>query len=1296
MVVERTGLAARLGSLVLLAVGFALAFLLALPVGVALHLDLPLTRRVVLRQVERAMGRELAGTLSVRALRRLDPARIELADLRITGPDGEVALSAGSVALDGPGWLGLVGLLSPAPTLVIPQLAIEHVTLDARPDAGGAPRLATALALRAVPQAPAEPPPPPTAIFWVRKLVLRDVDVVAAGPHGTDLTLTLEALDGALRIEPASLSLEATRIAAHLGRGMPEPVALRARGSVTASRDATGAARPDVDAWAELDIATYLTQITARGALADGRLVAELDVPALHPTTLARWLPEVPILPPAPLRLRARLDGPPEAIAFELQLDHAARAERNFPSGGALPGRVELRGRLDSGRQVAGVDVLVTELDLAALGPSFPATRIAGHTALELDLRARRAHGRLLLARSEAATVGGAVVALPGTSGTFAASSDGVDARLRIDEAGCPGEALVTLGVDRALHFAVRASVPSVGAVERLAALVPTTKALRGSGEVTVTGSFRDGSLDVGAHGVFESLAAPRAGVRAARLELESRVSGKLDDLSLDARAQGRALEVGGRSIVQATVHATGPLRRPKVHAKLDENADDGLDATATIDAARAALYELSVELRRGGAVLSASARGVEVREGGAITASELRVGGGTVPGTLTGDVVIHDGEVTGRLEAWELDLAQLSRVLRLPTPVEGSLDLELELERTGHGERTGYVEVAVRDGGATFVRGIDAEIELDFAKGRVTPRSELAWHDAGGALGCASNLISITTTGDLALDGPLLAAATWKRATGRLGLDASEIDLGCVARLAATLGLGDEAPVSVHGGKATVELALSRSSAAGPSMLERLTVATRSLDLSLKSSLGRASTLRSERLDLALDGSLDGRTGATRLEVRALDATQDRANATLATARLVTRIDPGWLESPPSAARALLQLATTPFEATLDIDRLDAARRTLLPTPLRDAVADVEGELRVAARARGTAVRPEFAARATIAGLAVRARDEVPRVDVDVIATSREGETRVSGWVDLPDPARGAHRLLSLDATHRAPPRRLFGPREPAELDVRAWSGGVPLGIVPGLARRGISGEVAGQLRFKDGEHPTFAARLEAEDTRLGAVVLDRATLVVAPRAEGRAVEANLRLAVRGGGTLEASAATTLARAGAVPTVDPRQPGELSIVARAFPLKTLKPLLPERIARLEGRLEGRLALGFKGIDDDAPSVASTLVVSDGLLSIPEYGQELRDVKARLTAQRGLLSVEGVSAVTPSGPLRGRFDARFAGVAPIDFTGRLETTEGEGLALAYDGRSLGNLRGIVTLRGERRSEGGYD
>ncbi len=630
--------------------GVVLVFVAALPLGLALHLELPLTRRVVLRGVTAALGHALRGRFEADALAALGPSRIELDGVRIDAEDGERALSVAKLVVDGPGWLGLVGLASSPRSVTLPRLALEDVTLDLRPTAAGVPRLAEALAERPGPPGPATKPPPRSTSVWLRSVTVRRLEVLASGPSGAPLAFVFDTIDGAVRLEPHALSVEAQHVAGRVTTGTPEPVDLDGRGTLTLPLDEGESLHRRLDGWGQLGLVAGLTQVNIFASMRNGRASADVDVPSLHATTLARWVPTVPLAPPSPLALRLRVEGPLDALAFEGQLDHAARRERNFPSGAAMPGRVEIRGALDETLTAVELDLVASELDLAAFSNTLPESRLGGRATLLVDVAAQRILGRLELLASEIASPGRRPVPLPAASGTFAAGAEGVDVRVRVAEPGCPGEALVRLGVGRVLEFAGRASIPSVGGLERLAALVPGLQRMRGRGSLTAAGFLRDEGLELGARGEFDSLAIAGDALRAGRLELASRLSGKLDALVIDASARGQNLMMGGRRLATASVRATGPLAHPTLKAHLGEEGDGTLDATATLDAARRSLEQLSVELRSAGSRLSASAGSLEWRPSGALAASKLRLGGGAVGGAVEGDLVFEGGELRGRL----------------------------------------------------------------------------------------------------------------------------------------------------------------------------------------------------------------------------------------------------------------------------------------------------------------------------------------------------------------------------------------------------------------------------------------------------------------------------------------------------------------------------------------------------------------------------------------------------------------------------------------------------------------------
>jgi translocation and assembly module TamB len=397
-----------------------------------------------------------------------------------------------------------------------------------------------------------------------------------------------------------------------------------------------------------------------------------------------------------------------------------------------------------------------------------------------------------------------------------------------------------------------------------------------------------------------------------------------------------------------------------------------------------------------------------------------------------------------------------------------------------------------------------------------------------------------------------------------------------------------------------------------------------------------------------------------------------------------------------------LLKAANTPFEATIDIDGLDAARRAALPHPLAEALAPYDGVVSLDAYASGTILDPTGSARLRIARLTPKVTEAglpYPSVDLDVLARYRDGVGRIDGWIDALDTAADGEQrprsVASFDAEIRPPKPRLFGPPLGPRLTANARLDRLPLGAIPQLALRQVAGTVSGKLSVADlGGDPRISLRLDGDGLSLGRdLELSRARVELAPTGsyDPSQVTGLVDLSVRGGGRLSARGYGSLAWTDGVrPRPGADRPAAVYAKADAFPLRALLPFIPEGITNLEGQLDGGLHLAYKEVLGRDVQLSMDLALTGGRLEMPNFGQELENVSMRLSAQPGKVLVQNIDAHTPGGGhITGQFDARMTDLSVTDITGKLTVADGEQIPVALVGQPIGSVAGQVSLQARR-------
>ncbi|KYG03214.1 hypothetical protein BE21_52835 [Sorangium cellulosum] len=174
-------------------------------------------------------------------------------------------------------------------------------------------------------------------------------------------------------------------------------------------------------------------------------------------------------------------------------------------------------------------------------------------------------------------------------------------------------------------------------------------------------------------------------------------------------------------------------------------------------------------------------------------------------------------------------------------------------------------------------------------------------------------------------------------------------------------------------------------------------------------------------------------------------------------------------------------------------------------------------------------------------------------------------------------------------------------------------------------------------------------------------------------------------------GGKLRANAyASVRFRHGFLPVPDGERT-DLALSAERFRLAALQPLVGGLLSKIDGTLDGDLRVELGGASgDEGGSVRAHLEVRDGVVHIPELGQELRDVAARVTADGGVVRIEGLRAAGTTGQAQGWALLRLNGLALRDGAGALTIADDQALPLTLEGVPLGTASGMLSFIAEKK------
>jgi len=868
--------------------GVGAVFALASTAGLALHVDLPPFRRVIVARVDGALASTFAGRIVIERLERITATGAEGIDARVEDPDGRTVVRVTGVRAR-LARVALVRSLAFGGDLVVdlPDVSAQtaEVSLDAADD--GALRLARAFALRAHSPGPATAGSPGRTVRVELPRVRIGRIHVGGTPRGAPrIDAGLEDVQATIDVEGGHVAVDVAH-AALSARDLPGVVT--AKGELDAHFAQPSPRGGDRAVRVSWQGAIGGVATTAGGSYDGGQVDAVLDAPRIEPERARALWPAWPAAEPAAAHLEAHGIWPLLGLRATVSVGRGALV---------VDGPV----RLDDGLR-ASLRLDATSVDAHALSPAAPASdldatgqamivaRSGGVTGAELLLAT--AGGRLGAARVPAATL----VAQLALDPAAAAPTSG-RATLEVHEPGLPARLSLRLaprGSSLEATFDAAADAPRLESAPRLAAF-----SARGRAGATAHGTvdLGTGRLDARVDVTASDLSAGAWRVHDAALT--ARASGTLRAPSLDADAQAGDVQIGALRLTAARARGGLELGDGATLRHVHLAADDGAHG------------------------LTADASLVRV------TAGALRIDDAVVRGLggpLRASLRASPGVVRVQARARGMELERIARLAGVRQPASGrlSLDVDAELRKTAV---RGHVFVDLSAGSFATVHDTEAHLEamLDGrrASGRLTARvGDLASIDA-------------QTTGLTVGGTEPLAWSSWRRAWGTVDVGA-HLDL---ARLAAQLP-PQALPLAPVAGALDVHARVERESASDATPEVEVTAETTGLSLE---GPGR-SPWQLQGVNASARVRVDGQTGRTALDARVTDV-----KGALATLTATSNGVPyGRLFGGDRIADVL---EATPFQAKVELPERDADAwpRALAPSGVHGAVnasVDFNGSLR-------------------------------------------------------------------------------------------------------------------------------------------------------------------------------------------------------------------------------------------------------------------------------------------------------------------------------------------------------------
>ena len=1256
---------------VAVAIGVVLLGISSLTLGVVVHLDFDLTRRVVRATVNRVFRATFRGSVELGTITELTPDSLGVATFVADTPAGERVIAVEDVRVSGSWLRSLLGvaLAGGDATLAINHVRVERGVIGLTVRDG---QLSLPTAFRTTKRRDTEPTKADRAPsrFGLRlhRIELGDVQVRGAISQAVPFDGTVSRVLATLELGPHGVMLDVQRSA------LSEERLLGARTTGTADfhlRAVRGASRR-LALWGTFGGHLGSLQLTTRAQLNDAHVSVRVDLPRVGSEELAPWIPTRPLQ--RPVAATATLTGRWPL----LRLDGSVR----MPAiAGASSGSLAMTGSLYADdRALFDGHVTMDGFDMRLLDPALPSSAISAQTTVR---------GRLLGADSDllatvvsqTSTIDGRL--LPAIEGVVAVAQAGIEARVVVHEPGSPLDALVQYRPARGVRFALRGKAPALERVPRLAALAELSGPLRGHAVVHAEGEVVDEHIDVTASANVARLAVAGAAVAIDRAQLRGRLHGHKDALALDATIDGGHASIVDWQVEQFHIAASGPLAAPRVTANAqDEHAREYL-ASGQLTQRLDALRNVKVAVQRGADSIEGEVELIHAGRALSIEDIHLRGLGGQLDGTLR----VVQGDLVGELHGQDIDLKPLSRLLGLPHRLRGKASVDISMQRDAAG-RHGHASVKLDDVGVLLLDGITARFDAIFDGHKIRPTVELGIANAPVAdtpSPCDGPYVKLgIDDGELYLNGPLLEATAWEQLSGTVHVNVGHVDLACLAELVPERML----PLSKIDGTIAGKMLLATTSEQTLPSIHEMTLTSQGLKLAGRRPDAETPPVwDSDALDVRVDGEFDGADGEVDVDVSLVG--HEGSSTPLLRLGLGVDLDlnallsGGQLASPKAVRRSLEH---APISLKLQMNRTSMKRLKALPAPIRGHLDRLEGDVDVDVFVEGTARDPAGAVRIRGWELATPLRGDWDLPDeVDFIVGYHQGAGRIDGKLGR----RGKTLAIIAGESKGDISARLLGGSDPR------WTGwldaklrGIPLQTLPHLAAAGVTGELAGNVSIRGlGSDPRVTAKLSAPQIVVGNVVIDDASLALLPSDDGDELTLDLALPTQGGGGLSLTGRAKLAwKDRLYPSFDANAHAALDLRVADFPLAVFQPAVGDGIhiaGNLDGTAQLRYDKGGRDIDVDVD-----IAVSEAMARLP--GQELHDVAAHIKSSPGLLRIDDISLSVNRGKATGWLLARMDGLDVRDVTGTVVIDEREAIPIAVDAVPLGSMSGVWMLNATRR------
>ena len=1294
----RVGRARRAMAIAGAIVGTTLLFAGAAITGAVVHLDLPVTRRVVAAQITNALAQSFRGTITIDRIETLGLDGVGGVYATVRDPDGQrVLLVEGlraAVSVPRVGWSFLAG--KGDIDLTITRARVEHVEAALLRDHDGSMTLAHTFEPRL-----AGPPKPSSS--RALKLSIPNAEIPRAWVHGNVglpiVDADLEGLVLSVLVWPDKTVLDVHRLSVAT-RAMPNGA--NPSGAVVARLVLP--TEGDTDIQAAFDGAVADIPLRLQGEMVGNAVAATVDVPRVADEKIRALVPDAPIFRPVAAHVDAKGTLP----------DLAATADLGVGDGTI---HLDARARLEA--EIRGdLSLAVARLEPRAFAKDAPEGTV---TATLVAKGARAANGAasgVYDLHTEATTLAKQVVPKTAIRGAFTDAS--VNGKAVIEERGAPTRLDFDLhpegASDRVVDFDVHTTIANLSAVPRIGPVAQGSAQLHAAGKVSLSKKAIEARAE-----------AQLARIAKGDLKLEqgfvtARVSGPFDRLGFAATVNGKNLEASGYAFAKLAVTASGPIASPYVTASLERGRDDvpNIEAHAsistgggvTVRAAEVTLTREDVTMVTKVARLTSSG-GVTVIDG-------LSVEGVGTP--LQGSARVAPGALSVKARVDDIDLMRVARLFaRDKLFGEGHARVDVDL---AYAKKSAKGRAAIGVKGAKFGVIEEGDVELlATVDGRnVTTRLDATLGKAGNA--------HVETT-NLVLGGDFGEARSWRTATGSVTID-STVDL---SKVQASLP-PNTLPFERMAGVFTVKGTVAKPGANELPDLD-LTIATQGLELT-----GKTPPPSQEVRDVVHPATATAAAGTVAAAASASTTGDDRPATVTAAA------SPPSLPTPSTDASShvetvpqIVEKPTAPpwhstgvdLQATLhvsglkghtdltaklvekdgvlldlrssadpDLARIEAGhvamstllqetpvelhmtvpRRELDALPVAIKPAGVHGAVTLRVDAKGTLAHPTVTLTATGEKLAAEMPTTLP---LDATATVTYDGARANVSVRA---LRDGGLLLDSSSVVDLRAADLFAraPGAPLAWDASSETKLVafPLDSLAALSGSPIEGCVSGTVSIRDvHQDGKLAAHLDVVKLRLGEAVFPTGKLDAT--LEGGALKAAVRLD-QTDGFLEAKAGAAVHwGADVAPTLEKAEPVALDLEAKEFRLAALLPFVNGTFSVLDGRMDASVHVKT-GKTVESTHADGNVAVRKARFEMPALGQEMKNGAARITVEPdGTVRIDELGFDGTSGHVAVTGKAKLEGVELTSAEAHVKIAEKHRIPITIQGVSLGEAWGDIDV-----------